>query len=110
MPLLTFSRLAVVVTLLYGCANSTNAAELFPKELTSFSPVAGNPALSAFELTAFRNLLKDKYLRKAVVLCPSHWDKNWDKSVQLLLTARCRRHLRVQGNRLRTTHCRPQQS
>ncbi|MGZ0164396.1 MAG: glycosylase [Planctomycetales bacterium] len=47
MPLLTFSRLAVVTTLLCGCANSANAAELFPKELTSFSPVAGNPVFIA---------------------------------------------------------------
>jgi len=47
MPLLTFSRLAVVATLLCVCANSADAAELFPKALTSFSPAAGNPVFIA---------------------------------------------------------------
>jgi hypothetical protein len=47
MPLLTLSRLAVVATLLGVCANSAHAAELIPKELTSFAPAAGNPVFIA---------------------------------------------------------------
>lgn len=47
MPAHTFPRLAVVVLLICGCTNSASPEELFPKELTSFAPVAGNPVFIA---------------------------------------------------------------
>lgn len=47
MPLINFPRLAVVLALLYGCTNSASSEELFPKELTSFSPAAANPVFIA---------------------------------------------------------------
>jgi hypothetical protein len=42
--------------------------------------ISKSPVLSALIFDALRKSLVNKDLRRASCVCPSHWDKHWDKS------------------------------
>ena len=52
---------------------------VFRLQAVGWQRVSENPVLSACFLNTRRKLLDNKDLRRVFFVCPSHWDKNWDK-------------------------------
>ena len=56
----------------------------FAKSVKGSNPSAGsNPVLSASSQNVRRKLLLVNFLRRTFFICPSHWDKYWDKTLRM---------------------------